>query len=254
MATFSEWLALKRLPRYFTNPKISGFVGVTLGLTADEAAETQILACRMHLLDDPESPDDVLPYLARDRKLPRYPGETAAQHRARLIAAWEIYDETGTEEVIEKQLLAAGYGPDVFIGDFGNPDVAFGDPQYFFADRGAYVDFRPDETGPRGEAPPYRTQFWVVFGEGFHPVVGPPIPWGDFVWGDTSVGVWGPQGYDREFQQTIEGIVRKWKPHDYVFRGFTFVINNIPFGDESVSFGDETIIFGGTYSVDVPLR
>src|SRR5690348_12842988 len=112
-------------------PLAAAFMGITLGVTADQQVEAWVLAARMHLLDDTESPDDALPVIGRDRRLPQYHLETSAAYRERLKAAWEIYEEGGTEEVIEKQILAAGWGPGVFIGEFGNPAVAFGDPQYY---------------------------------------------------------------------------------------------------------------------------
>src|SRR6185436_9916598 len=92
-------------------PLSSGWFGVLVGLTGDTAGEAWSLCARMHLLADPESPDDILPIAARDRRLPRYPLESAAQHRARLIDAWNIYKGGGSEESIATQLRAAGYGP-----------------------------------------------------------------------------------------------------------------------------------------------
>lgn len=253
--TFIDWLD-RLSTSWMRGPVASGWYGVTLALQANEAVESWLLACRMHLLDDPESPDDVLPIIAQDRQLPRYPLETADQHRTRLIDAWNIYQEAGTEEVIEKQILAAGYGPTEFLGEWGNPNVTFGDPTYVWADRGAYVEFRPNEPGPRGEAAPYASQFWIVFATGFHPITGLPNPWGSWTWGDTEPlvhGVWTYYGYTPDFQRTILGIVKKWKPCDHVFRGMTFMISNIPWGDVSTSWGDATVLWGGALSVDVPL-
>ncbi len=236
-------------------PNTAAFMGVTLGATQDLMVEAWILATRMALLDDPESPDDVLPVIGRDRRLPQYHEEVDADYRARLIAAWEIYEEGGTEEVIEKQLTAAGYGPTTTMGPWGGPGANWGEAGHFWNDRGAYVQFRPTALGPRGEAAPYRTQFWVVFQDGFHPVTGLPIPWGDFVWGETHTGVWGPQGYDRDFQQTVEGIVRKWKPHDWVFRGFVFKIGTDPWAIGETLWGDSGgVVWGGGIEVNVPLK
>lgn len=245
--TYRFFLEQFKSPGYMRTPISSGFFGVVFGMTADEAVESWMLACRMPLLLDPQSPDDVLPYIAEDRRLPRYSTETAAQHRQRLWDAWNIYLEAGCEEAIEKQILAAGWGPDVFLGDYKS-DVPY-KSDYFYKDRGAFVEFRPDATGPRGESPPYRTQFWVVFNEGFHPVTGLPIPWGQFVWGDTSEGVWGPRGYSRTFAKEIIGIIKKWKPSDHVFRGFTFIINNIPYKSDILYKSD--VVYKG--AIEVPI-
>lgn len=253
--TFTDWLA-QRSTTWMLQPLSSAWYGITLEITGNEAVDGWLTAARMHLLDDTESPDDVLPLLAQDRKLPRYPLETAAQHRARLMDAWAIYDIEGTEAVIETQLRGAGYGPTTLIGEYGNPDVAYGDPQFFYGDLGAYVEFRTLEPGPRGESAPYRTQFWVVFNEGFHPVTGPPKPWGTWTWGDTWIdvpGVWAPTGLTVDFYRTVMGIVMKWKPSDHVFRGFTFVVSDVPYGDTGVTYGDSTVMYGGSINVDVPL-
>jgi hypothetical protein len=93
----------------------------------------------------------------------------------------------------------------------------------------------------------------VVFNEGFHPITGMPTPWGEFVWGDTGEWVWRPAGYSHEFARTIRAIVRKWKDSRYVFRGFRFMVNNLPWGEESVDWGDVTVIWGGSIDVPAPL-
>jgi hypothetical protein len=233
--------------------RAAAFFGVLVGVVADSHQEAATLASRMHLLDDPESPDDALPVVATNRKLERYYLETADQHRARLSDAWEIYAGGGSAEVIETQLRAAGFGPTSLVGEYGNPDIEYGDPDLTYGDLGAFVEFRPWELGPRGEAAPYWSQFWVVFNMGWHPVTGPPTPWGEFVWGDIGEWVWRPAGYSREFSRTIRGILKKWTPCRYVFRGFRFLITNIPYGDETVEYGDPTIVYGGAIDVPVPL-
>ena len=243
-----------RSPSWLRGDSTSALFQIAFGLTADECAESIGIACRMHLLDDPESPDDILPVIGQDRGLPQYAGETAAAYRQRLIDAWAIYPHSGSSEVIEEQILAAGYGPTTFLGDWGNPDVAWGDSTYFWGDLGAYIEFRPYALGPRGEAAPYATQFWLVFNTGFHPVTGPPAPWGSWTWGDTWLtvsGVWAPQGMTADFYRTIIGIVKKWKPSRYVFRGFTFILSNITWGDASITWGDATIPWGGAIDADV---
>jgi hypothetical protein len=233
--------------------RAAAFFGVLVGVLADTHQEAATLCCRMPLLDDPNSPDDILPVIATDRMLERYYLETADQHRGRLFDAWEIYKGGGSAEVIETQLRAAGFGPTTLLGEWGNPDVEWGEDIYFWGDLGAFVQFRPWELGPRGEAAPYWSQFWVVFGVGMHPVSGPPTPWGDFVWGDIGEWVWRPAGYTQDFARTILAIVKKWKDSRYVFRGFRFMLNDIPWGDTSIEWGDETVIFGGAIDVPVPL-
>lgn len=201
--TFRFLLDQRRSAYWMRGRLGQGRWGILCGLIFDEAIEAWTLCLLMAMLADKQSPDDVLPIVARDRRLDRYHLESAAQHRQRLIDAWDIYAYAGTEHVIEQQLAAAGYP-------------------------GAFVEFRPSEKGPRGEAPPYRTQFWVVFPANSHPVTGPPKPWGTFIWGQTwldTPGVWAPMGLTAEFYRTVLGIVLKWKPSTYVFRGFTFQLS-----------------------------
>ncbi len=228
----------------------SGFFGILFGLVPDEAVESWTLACKMPLLAHRDSPDDVLPYIGQDRHLSRYYLESPAEHRNRLLNAWDLYLDGGTEDAIERELLSAKYGPTVFMGVYGDETVSYGDPQFFYLDKGAYVEFRYNAPGPRGEPPPYKTQFWVVFNEGFHPVTDEPLPWGSWDWGDLSPGVWGPEGFTQEFSKTIDDIVYKWKSPEYVFRGYTFLISPINYRDVSVTYGDPTVIYQGSISVD----
>lgn len=251
--SFRAFFQLKLSPSWLSAKNAAGFFGVLLAVAADEAVETMSIACRMSLLDDEVSPDDVLPIIELDRRLPRYPLETAAQHRARLQDAWDIYELGGSELAIETQLRAAGYGPTVLLGDYGRADVAYGDPSFVYGDLGAYVEFRPSAPGPRGEPPPYRTQFWITFAEQFHPIKYDMIAWGDFEWGSHQDGVWSYVGWTDDFVRTVMGIVLKWKPSDHVFRGFTFVLDEIAYGDPSITYGDPTRIYGSTIDVDVQL-
>jgi hypothetical protein len=230
----------------------SGFWGVVFAQVGSNLQEQWVLACRHHLLDDPESPDDILPIIAKDRRLDRYYLETAAEHRQRLIKAWDIYALSASETVINQQLKAAGFGPDQEIA-YGDETVEYGDEDLAYGDLGTFIEFRPWELGPRGEAAPYWSQFWVVFNEGFHPVTGPPTPWGQFVWGDTGEWVWRPAGYSRDFSRTIRAIVKKWKPSRWVFRGFRFLFAGVIYGDPDIEYGDPTIMYGGAIDVPVPL-
>ena len=234
--------------------RASAFFGVLVGVVADSHQEAATLAARMHLLDDPESPDDILPILAKDRRLERYYLETALQHRRRLIDAWDIYALGGGENVINEQLRAAGFGPTNSSPAWGEPGLEWGAPGYAWSDLGTYIQFRPWELGPRGEPAPYWSQFWVVFNSGFHPVTGPATPWGQFVWGDTGEWVWRPAGYSREFSRTIRAIVKKWKPSRWICRGFLFKVGpQLEWGDTGFAWGDTGLIWGGGIEVPLPL-
>lgn len=251
----SEFLDLveRRSTSWMSDTLGSAYFGVVFGQVASNLTEQWTLICRHHLLDDPESPDDILPILAKDRKLDRYYLESAALHRQRLIDAWEIYKGGASEETIETQLRAAGFGPTNLLGAYGDPESVYGDDDITYADLGAFIEYRPWELGPRGEAAPYWSQFWIVFNVGWHPVTGPPTPWGEFVWGDTGEWVWRPAGYSRDFSRTIRSIVKKWKPSRWVFRGFRFLFEGAIYGDPDVVYGDPTIMYGGAIDVPVPL-
>jgi len=234
--------------------RASAFFGVLVGVLADSHQEAATLAARMHLLDDEQSPDDILPIIAKDRKLERYYLETAAQHRQRLIGAWGIYAIAGSETVILEQLRAAGFGPTVLMPEWGEPGPEWGEPGYTWGDLGAYIQFRPWENGPRGEPAPYWSQYWVVFKSGFHPVTGPPTPWGNFVWGDIGEWVWRPAGYSRDFARTIRSIVKKWKPSRWISRGFVFKIGQeLLWGTPGFDWGDPGLMWGGGMTVSLPL-
>lgn len=433
----------------------SAFFGILAGVTADTHQETATLCARMHLLDDEESPDDILPIIAEDRRLGRYYLETATEHRARLIDAWNIYAKGASERAMQDETDSAGFGPANKMGTWGASGVLWGgtdytplvgalgsqsgagtlsvpyptgiqqgallilmlaresahdsapsgwtlierddvtnsqaiyariapdpatlganlsytvtgagghlarilsfncgsghwitpvtanfasiaeavssgsiipnpanttgprltfitysststvsspspwvelfddasagvglqaqivngaaaassatiaggggpswaltsfrlyvpqQPAYAWGDRGTRFEYRPFEPGPRGENPPYWSQYWVVFDVGMHPVSGPPIPWGTFVWGDTYEGVWGPVGYSQDFKRTAIGIVKKWKSSRWVFRGFVFKIGTLrTWGQSGFTWGQSGLVWGGAIEVPVPV-
>lgn len=182
------------LPRPFSNALSAGWFGVLCGLTGDLIAEGMTAATRMPWLKDPNSPDDVLPLIANERGLQRYPGETPASHRTRLVKAWDSYSFAGSATEIEAQLAAYGYP--------------------------GKVTFFPGRDGPFGQLAPYWSQFWLTFPTGTHPVTSEGPPWDSFNWDDGHV--WGPVGYTPEFAATLHAIVNKWKPVQWICRGFIF--------------------------------
>lgn len=183
------------LPKPFSARLSSAWFGVLDSLTGDLLAEGESLALRAPWLRDSESPDDVLPLVGGERGMPRYPGETAAQYRARLLDAWNAYTFAGAEQTIVAQFAHAGYP-------------------------GTEIQFDAAALGPNGEAAPYWSQFWVYFPlSSGHPVTGNGPTWGSFNYGDGTVyGL----GVTVGFYQLIHGIVRKWKPTRWICRGFIF--------------------------------
>lgn len=243
----------KRLGGRFQGAKIKGYVGIILGLTADEAVEAWSICARMHLLDDPESPDDYLPIAAKDRQLPRYYTESAAQHRARLIDAWDIYKCGGAEQGQVDQYHAAGFTPDNDAELWGDPTVTWGASGYMWGNRSTSIDTMPFEPGPRGEPAPYPSQYRIVFAAGAIDVT-PAIPWGVFNWGDpggNGSGIWGPTGLTNELLVLLLTIQKKWHPSAWVFRGFRFLSGTTLWGDPTVTWGDSTLAWGGFF--DLPI-
>jgi hypothetical protein len=199
MSTFRDLVAAV-LPRPFLQRLSAGWFGVLHGLTGDQLADGMSLAARMAWLKDPASPDDVLPLIGEERGMPRYPVETAAQYRTRLIAAWSAYKFAGSEGTIVAQFAAAGYP-------------------------GVTIVFDPAALGPNGEAAPYWSQFWIYFPySSGHPVTSHGTNWGAFNWGDgTLYGVDVTTG----FYQLLHGITRKWKPSRWVCRGWRFQLADL---------------------------
>jgi len=193
MGTFRDYVS-SVLPRPFDAELSAGWFGVLHGLTGDLLAQAMSDAVRMPWLLDPKSPDDVLPFVGNERGLPRYPGESVASYRARLVAAWEAHKFAGSAKGIEDQLAAYGYP--------------------------GKVSFFPGRDGPHGEPAPYWSQFWITFPTGTHPITSEGPPWDSFNWDDGTT--WGPVGYTPEFAATLHAIVNKWKPVRWICRGFIF--------------------------------
>ncbi len=207
MGTFRDYVA-SVLPRPFTRELSAGWFGVLHGLTGDMIGDGMSYAARTFMLKDSESPNDVLPLIGSERGMPRYPIETPAQYRARLIGAWEAYKFAGAEQTIVSQFAAAGYP-------------------------GTTITFNAAALGPNGEAAPYWSQFWVSFPySSGHPVTSHGKNWGAFNFGDGTI-----YGVDASpaFYALIHGIVRKWKPSRWICRGFKFELVDTSIAD--LAFG-----------------
>lgn len=183
------------LPRAFSRSLSSGWFGVLCSYTGDIISDGMTNALRAAWIKDAQSPDDVLPLIGSERGMPRYPEETLTGYRARVDDAWNAYVFAGSEQTIESQFEHAGYP-------------------------GVQIQFDAAALGPKGEAAPYWSQFWVYFPySSGHPVTAPGTNWGAFNYGDGTVyGL----GVGTGFYQLIHGIVGKWKPTRWVCRGFKF--------------------------------
>jgi hypothetical protein len=176
----------------FAGDRGGGFLGVLIGYVGDTVFEALSTAPKMAWLREPTSPDDVLPLVGDERRMPRYPVETSAQYRTRLLGAWETYKFPGTEGTMVAQLAAAGH-----------PGVTIYDP--------SELVFLPSG---------YWSHFVVSIPEGSHAVTAVGPAYGSFKWGDGTV--YGPLGLTREVHSTIKAVIAKWKPVQWICREVRF--------------------------------
>jgi hypothetical protein len=193
-ANWREWLLKLPIPG-MASPWGQTLLGV-LGLEADTMSLGITCTLRCGFVDDPYCLADHLALKGKARGLPRYPAESLEQYRARVIRAKQDWDLAGTEAGIVGQLTAAGY-------------------------TNANLIFREHEPGPRGEPGPYWSQFWVYL-----PDLG--VTRSTRAWNDGSLwndgGVWGPVNIAADDAATLRAIVRKFKPSDWICRGFLFPV------------------------------
>jgi len=67
-----------------------------VGLGADELVDLGRTAVRSSWLLHEDCPDDALPLIGEERGIEKAPAETAAQYRARLHGAWDLWEYAGT--------------------------------------------------------------------------------------------------------------------------------------------------------------
>lgn len=190
--TFREWIT-SRLPTFFkknalevppgappVTPGIAPrFIGA-LALMADGLVQGVVEAVKARSLFI--GPDDALPRAGRDSSLPRYPKETPAQHRARLVKRWDDWPFAGTEQGMLSQFLGL----------------------QALAELEENADWNWD-----GDAANW-SRFWITIPQ--------PNPWHpDVTWdGDSSLwddpGLWDSSDMTIEDAQALRGIPRRFKP------------------------------------------
>ena len=138
--SLTAWL-LRLAPRRFSRDKGQKFawgIGSTGDVILD--AVTMAVNCRF----PSSAPEDALPRISRDRRLPRGPGESTESFRARLKAAFTAWQWAGTEFGMLGQLKAYG---------LSNSDIV---------ENYEWDDPWPHDTDNW-------SRFWVVIPEGGHP-------------------------------------------------------------------------------------
>lgn len=209
-------------PTVFHGPwgkRFRGAIGTLLDSTVQASIES---LNRMWLRRGLPVPDDGLVALGNQRNLGRYPVETKAQYRARVDRAWLDWIYSGGPKAMVDQLAAAGWP-------------------------GAQILYRYSPELPVTPPADYWSQFWVYFPYGVHNVTGVSPKWGEFVWGDGTV--YGPIGITRPEILLLRGIVRKWKPGNWICRKILFGLQPEVHVESQSNFGYS--ITGGTVQTTV---
>jgi hypothetical protein len=137
-------------------------------------------------------PLDALGWIGAERLLERYPVETDAQYRARLLAAWDAWAFAGTLRGVTSLLAAAGF-TNVAIYD------VHAAPAWWAA------AWPPTSTVSNW------SRFWVEIGEPFSTFGWQRLRWGDagLKWGTGKT--WGSTA-TVDHVRMVRGIIRKMKP------------------------------------------
>jgi hypothetical protein len=189
MATENWREYLVRLVLGSTEKEWWGKFLVAIGVNSDLIDERLSQTLRAGWVHREQLPADTLRIVGADRNLQQYPAESNAQFQARCVRAWTDWGIAGNEAFLEAQLAAAGFA-------------------------GAQVVYHTDRTGPRGEAAPYWSQFWISIPE-------TSLTLEDPVWGRMIYGCfwWGVAAMRPDTALLFWWIVNKLKPVDHVCRG-----------------------------------
>jgi hypothetical protein len=164
--------------------KLTGYVG----LMHDGVTQGVDEAVRCAWLREETSPDDALPMVGRERNMPRYPGETPARHRGRLVGAWDAWEYAGSEIGIMGQVTALGF-------------------------TGTLYTEAEWSRGPLWQGQPWKSQFWILLdsGQGFGASA---VCGGGAICNDGTLcgmSYSGALGSASEVVAALRYIVRKWK-------------------------------------------
>jgi len=186
MATLTnrEWIE-SRLPTWFKKKLgvAPRFIGA-MALMADGLIQGVVEGVKARSLYI--GPDDALPRAGRDSSLPRYPNETPASHRARLVKRWDDWPQAGTELGLLSQYL--GFQA--------------------LAELKENVDWNWDGVAAKW------SRFWITIPQPHHWIddglEDEDEPYGPPVWDDG--GVWDAENMTVEEVATLRGIPRRFKP------------------------------------------
>lgn len=110
---WTQW-SIQNLPSWCGNDSgpFSTLVGLCLILQADQLSYGVDAASLARLVDQPLSPDDILPFLGIESGLPQYFGETNSAYRTRLRTRWSQWaDACDGSSVVDELSYALGFSP-----------------------------------------------------------------------------------------------------------------------------------------------
>jgi hypothetical protein len=181
VTSYEQWL-VEQSPGWLQGPYGAGYVG-TLGLTKDTVVDAVKQAIKARFIK--LAPNDALGYIGDDRVIERYPVDTDATYRARLVAAWETWLYAGTDRGVIAAMNAAGFANVQIFNNLVGP--------------GFEMTWPPDSDAANW------SRFWVV-------ITDPQwtgVAWGDgHKWGDPWS--WGTTATAAD-AAWIRAIIRKWK-------------------------------------------
>jgi len=166
------------------------------GLIGDAMGEACLLGAMAVWTHNPEQPQDARGRLATERRMPRYPGESDGQHRARLSIWRAIYRNAGSEAVLTAELEAFGFTGVVIYTPFSGAPWSTMEPY------------------------PWESQFWLVVPDGSHEY-GPPTTIGSSgaVCGVMRCGI---SNITAEEVTGVKALILRRKPSDWVCRWIRF--------------------------------
>lgn len=185
---------------------------------ADLAIEAARLAVKLAWVKSPEQPPDALLYLGQERLLPAFPTEPAANHRARLADAWNIWATAGNPETLEASLASAGYPLTVY----------------------------ERHEWPTKHPVGYWSIFWLLDSTNSIPA-SPPSTYGDgTTYGQPGVyyGMHGPSNLPA-IVDSIRKAIKKMRPA-HVILGHVIIPGTAPLYGTGHKYGDVGLTYGGT--------
>jgi len=185
-----EWM-YRQSPGFLRNTWGQRFMGV-LGLMLDALSEGTQQAVTARFFKSKTFPDDAYPLLGAERSMPRFPAESLAAYRARVLDAWNAWQQAGTAIGIIDQLGKLGFTATIYQNHEWDWDS---DPANW-------------------------SRIWVVITA--HPWTNDG-DWGDpGIWGDG--GTWGSNA-SREEVRSVQNLVRQWKPAHVVVEHVIVVLD-----------------------------